>query len=138
MMVMVLLPGGGATWAGMATFTAGALSAPPVMMGLLLAVAGRFFRALASGPVETTAVGSPPRGSLTNIVQTTTAMPNRPSAPVNSCGSDRRSFDGRLRLSWPRGAFSSSDDKAQILANHPLSLARDDFHGFAINERGGS
>src|SRR5262249_33996768 len=98
---------------------------------------GGFSAFLAIGPAGTTAIGSPPSGSLTTTAQATTATPASPSTPATNCGPTAGSFDGRLRLSWPRAAFRSSADTAQILANHSQSLARVDFHGFATNERGG-
>src|ERR1019366_10137721 len=79
---------------------------------------------LAGEPGATTAVGSPPRGSLTKIAQPTTTIPNNPSAPARICGAAAGSFGSPFRLSWPSGAFRSSGATAQILANHPGSLPR--------------
>jgi len=63
---------------------------------------------------------------LTKSAQDMTNRPNSPSMPASNCGAAIGSFGSLFRLSWPRGAFRSSDATAQILANHGRSLARDD------------
>src|SRR5512132_792038 len=62
--------------------------------------------------VATTAMGSPPNGSLTKAAQATTTTPESPSAPASNWGADTGRFGSRFCLSWPRGAFRSST-KAQ-------------------------
>src|SRR5262245_10256316 len=62
--------------------------------------------------VATTAMGSPPSGSLTKAAQATTTTPESPSAPASTWGAETGRFGSRFRLFWPRGAFRSSP-KAQ-------------------------
>src|SRR5450631_3138302 len=136
MMVMILLPGGGAA-AGMATFTDGALSdGGPSWRDCCWPSPAGFACGLAAEPVATTAVGSPPRGSLTKIAQAATRIANDPSAPARICGAAAGSFGRPFRLSWPRGAFRSSGATAQILANHLVSLPRDDSTGARRKQTG--
>src|SRR5665647_3568827 len=127
MMVMVLLPGGGVAaltttaWLGVAAVSPSWRACSlPSLSGLPWAVAGNL--------AATTAVGSPPSGSLTNSAQDTATRPNRPSTPASNCGPETGSLANSFRFSWPvfwpSGAFRSSAT-AQILANHsPKSSTR--------------
>src|ERR1035441_6385513 len=141
MMVMVLLPGGGAA-AGMTTFVDGAWSdGGPSWRECCSPSPAGFACGMTGEPLATTAVGSPPRGSLTKIAQATTTITNNQSAPARICGAAAGSFGRPFRLSWPRGAFRSSGATAQILANHPLSLPRGVFtagSSFGAKQTGGA
>src|SRR5262245_25543124 len=102
--------GGGSTVLTAASDEAGGELAEPSWRACCLPSASpsRAVVTLDGALVATTAVGSPPRGSLTKAAHATTTKPETPSTPASSCGPETGNVGSRFRLSWPRGAFRSS------------------------------
>src|SRR3974390_2382922 len=125
MMVMILEPGGATAVPAAATVGAVLAETGESTLDCCVRSLSGLSCAAPGALAATTAVGSPPSGSLTRIAQPTTTSPNRPSTPASNCGMPIGNFGNFLCfLCWPRGAFRSSVVTARILANHYLSLAR--------------
>src|SRR5215475_12859101 len=108
MMVTVLDPGGGASIAFAAAVSASDLATPSWRACCLPSRSLSRAVWVEGGLVATTAVGSPPSGSLTRAAHATTTTPDKPSAPASTWGAETGRFSRRFRLGWPRGAFRSS------------------------------
>src|SRR5262245_41618567 len=121
-MVTVLDPGGGASTAFAAAAPASAAeSATPSWWACCLLSRSLSRAAWAEdGFVATTALGSPPSGSLTRAAHATTTTPDNPSAPANSWGAETGRFSRGFRLCWPRGVFRSS-----VTAPNPRESSRE-------------
>src|SRR6185437_11400392 len=110
MMVTVLPPGGGTAASPLSLVTALVVgSASPSWRAYCRSPPGLALAGTAGGgAVATTAVGSPPSGSLAKTPQATTASPNRPSSAASSCGVFTGSAGRRFFLCWPSGVLRSS------------------------------
>src|SRR4051812_11756855 len=125
MMVTVLAPGGGVAASPLSLATVLVVgSGSPSWREYCRSPPGPALACAAGcGVVATTAVGSPPSGSLTKTPQVTIASPNGRSGAATSCGVFTGSAGKRFFLFWPSGVLRSSGATA-TLANQGRSLPR--------------